>query len=327
MASLDVTALAERMLAQASGPRDAVLAALNGAIGDRLADAGSSLAIEMALLLSDPWRPLGEAPATTSACVLVHGLMGNERAWAMGVADGVRRELGGALAGARDATPVYVRYNSGRHISINGRELAERLEAAFATWPALEEISIVAHSMGGLVTRSALHYATEAGMAWPSKTKRVFLLGVPSHGAPLEQLAHIAAFTLETIWNPWTKLIGKAINMRSAGIKDLRHGYVVDEDWRHRNPDVLALRAPRRPVETTGIAWFVATAMLGAHDSIIAKLIGDGMVRSPSTQGRGFGSPSPGVLPPADLCVFPGVSHIGLMNDPAVLEQLLRWWC
>jgi putative serine esterase DUF676 len=326
--AVDPVALAERLLAAASGPRDAVLAALNGAIGDRLAAAGSPLAIEMALLQQGPWRPLGTPPFVPAprACLLVHGLMGNERAWEIGTASGERRELGRALAEAREIAPIYVRYNSGRHISTNGRELADRLEQAFARWPEPFELSIVAHSMGGLVTRSALHYGAAAGHAWPARVRRVFLLGVPSHGAPLEQLTHVAAFTLATIWNPWTKIIGKTINLRSAGIKDLRHGYVLDEDWYGRDPDQLALRVPRRSTPTTHARWYVAAATLGVHDGMLARVLGDGMVRGRSCEGRGFGSPAPGVLPDAEVRVFDRTSHIGLMSEPAVLAQILEWW-
>jgi triacylglycerol lipase len=320
---IDPVAIAERLLASVTGPRDAALAVLNGAIGDRLAEAGSALATTMTLLRRDPWRAFGVDPneLRPRACVLVHGLMGSELAWETTG----RREFGCALEDARDVTPIYVRYNSGLHISTNGRELAERLELAFATWPDLEEITIVAHSMGGLVMRSACHYAEQAKHQWLAKLQRVFLLGVPSHGAPWEQLAHVAAFTLEAIWNPWTKLIGKAINLRSAGIKDLRHGFVLDEDWINRDPDVLALRVPRKPTETPHVKWFVAAATLGEHDGMLAKLIGDGMVRGESCEGRGFGSPVP-VLPEAQVRVFGRTTHIGLMTDPAVLAQLLEWW-
>ena len=52
-------------------------------------------------------------------------------------------------------TPVYLRYNPGRHISENGRDLAHRLQALVDAWPVpVEAISILAHSMGGLVSRS-----------------------------------------------------------------------------------------------------------------------------------------------------------------------------
>jgi len=323
----DPFVLAQTLLAAARVPRDTALILLNGAFGDRLADTGSPLAIEMTLLERDPWRAVGVSPfdPRPRACVLVHGLMGSERAWALGTSTGERTEFGQALAEARDATPVYARYNSGRHVSTNGRELAERLETAFATWPGLADVSIVAHSMGGLVVRSACHYAAEANHAWLAKLRRVFLLGVPSHGAPWKQLAHVAAFTLDAISSPWTKLVGAAINLRSAGIKDMRHGYVLDEDWRNRDPDVLALRVPRRPTEVPHVRWFVAAATLGEHDGLLAKLIGDGLVRGASCEGRGFGSPSP-VLPQAEVRVFGRTSHIALMSDPAVLAQILDWW-
>jgi pimeloyl-ACP methyl ester carboxylesterase len=320
--------LGQRLLATFKGPRDVALAVINGAVGDRLARAGSPLATEMALLRYDPWRAFGVHPHDTRprACVLVHGLMGSELAWGYGTVGANRSEFGHAIADARDVTPIYVRYNTGQHISTNGRELAERLDLAFATWPDLEEISVIAHSMGGLVMRSACHYAMQAKYPWVERLRRVFLLGVPSHGAPWEQIAHVAAFTLDAIWNPWTKIIGKAINLRSAGIKDLRHGFVLDEDWLHLDPDVLALRVPRKPIETPHVRWFVAAGTLGEHDGVIAKLIGDGCVRGESCEGRGFGSPAPGVLPEAQVRVFGRTSHIALMSAPAVLEQLLEWW-
>jgi pimeloyl-ACP methyl ester carboxylesterase len=329
MGGTDPAELARRFLAGAREPTDLALAVLNGAIGDRLAEAGSSLAIPMALYgtservaLGDPPRP--PARACARACVLVHGLMGNEHAWGFG-SDRGRVEYGRALADARDVTPIYVRYNSGLHISTNGRELANRLATLFDAWPELDEITIVAHSMGGLVTRSACHYAKTAGHAWVERLRRVFLLGVPVHGAPWEQLAHVAAFTLESIWNPWTKLVGRTINMRSAGIKDLRHGFVLDEDWHRRDPDELRLAVPRRPAALPHVRWYVAAGVLGKERSMLARLFGDGNVHTGSARGRGFGSPE-GLLPDAEVRVFEHTSHMALMNDPAVLEQILAWW-
>ena len=53
-------------------------------------------------------------------------------------------------------TSVFVRYNTGRHISVNGRELSELLDALVRAWPReVEQIALVGHSMGGLVARSA----------------------------------------------------------------------------------------------------------------------------------------------------------------------------
>ncbi|MBM3390712.1 MAG: hypothetical protein FJY34_01875 [Betaproteobacteria bacterium] len=64
------------------------------------------------------------------------------------------------------------RDNSGRHISTNGRELADRIEALLGNWPVpVEELAILGHSMGGLLARSAWHYGTAAGHAWPRHLK------------------------------------------------------------------------------------------------------------------------------------------------------------
>jgi len=93
-----------------------------------------------------------------------------------------------ALATALGYTPVYLRYNSGLHTSINGRELSAQLEQLAAHWPVpIEKLTIVAHSMGGLLARSAVHYARQEGLCWPDQLKNIIFLGTPHHGAPLEQ--------------------------------------------------------------------------------------------------------------------------------------------
>lgn len=330
----DLPALTQQLLRNYPGRRDEALAVLNGAIGDRLHDAGSNLAVTMRMfhghepwLLEDP--PLTVPDAKPEACLFVHGLMGSERAWRFGVGDERGTvDYGPAIVEARDQTALYLRYNTGRHISQNGRELAERLEQLVRVWPeaGLETLTIVAHSMGGLVTRSACHYALEAGHRWIDRLRRVFLLGVPSRGAPLEFLAHVTAFTLEQIWNPWTKVIGKVINGRSAGIKDLRHGFVLDEDWRHQDIDRLAYPVPTRAREPAHVRWFVAIGSLGQPGGVGERLLGDGLVRPGSAQGWSLDPRARELLPPAETRVFDATSHIGLMTDPEVLAQILEWW-
>jgi pimeloyl-ACP methyl ester carboxylesterase len=334
----DVSEFAQRFLRSYPGHRDEALAVVNGAVGDRLHDNDSALAISMRMfhgrepwLLDDP--PVTVPHARPRACLFVHGLMGSERAWRFGVSDPIATVDPGrvdyaALAEARDCTPIYVRYNSGRHISENGRMLAEQIEQLRLAWPdaGFSDLSIVSHSMGGLVTRSACHYGLEAGHGWVDRLARVFLLGVPSRGAPLEQLTHVTAATLEMIWNPWTKLIGKAINLRSAGIKDLRHGFVLDEDWRHVDVDRLAFPVPKKPRDPLHVRWYVAAGTLGRPESPLARTIGDGLVRSSSAQGWSYDPRAGELLPPAEVRVFGSTSHIELMNDPAVLAQMLEWW-
>ena len=144
--------------------------------------------------------------------------------------DGQPVDHGQAVAAAIGATPVYLRYNTGQHISSNGHELSALLEQLAQYWPMpLESITVIAHSMGGLLIRSAVHSARAAGLTWPDKLKSIVFLGTPHHGAPLERAGHwIDQLLGATPWSaPFTRLTG----LRSAGITDLRYGFVSDEDW------------------------------------------------------------------------------------------------
>src|SRR5918992_833720 len=92
--------------------------------------------------------------ATPRLAVFVHGLCETEAAWHIGSRPG----YGYRLREEHGYTPVDVRYNTGLHVSDNGRRLAQVLDHLVAAWPVeVEEIALVGHSMGGLVARSACH--------------------------------------------------------------------------------------------------------------------------------------------------------------------------
>src|SRR5213075_2020262 len=89
----------------------------------------------------------GFPDATGKVLVLVHGLCMSDRQW-------LRRghDHGAALARDLGYTPVYLHYNSGRHVSENGRELAQLLDQLVSAWPVqIDELVLIGHSMGGLV--------------------------------------------------------------------------------------------------------------------------------------------------------------------------------
>ena len=167
------------------------MAALNGVLGDHLAATDNPLAIHM------QFRRNGEAldlhrealraaipQATGKIVVLVHGSSMNDRQWTRNGHD-----HGAALARDLGYTPLYLHYNSGLHVSTNGRALDALLEQVVAAWPVpVRELVLVCHSMGGLVARSACHVG-ELGppRAWRAGLTAVVFLGTPHHGAPLER--------------------------------------------------------------------------------------------------------------------------------------------
>ena len=108
----------------------------------------------------------------------------------------------------------------------------------------VEEIALVGHSMGGLVARSASHQAVEAGRAWPALVRHVVSLGTPHLGAPLAQGLHYAAHALHAV--PETRPFARFLRRRSAGIRDLRQGSLVDRDWDGLRPRRAARRRVRR---------------------------------------------------------------------------------
>ena len=218
--------------AEPSRPRGAVLSALNGVVGDHFVETGNPLAIPMRLRANG--MPLQLKRRTIAAeisqpsgrlAILVHGLCLNERHW-----NRKGHDHGTALARDLDYTPLYLHYNTGLHISTNGRSFAEMLDVLVKQWPVpIEELTIVGHSMGGLVARSACHYAMEAGYVWRSRLRNLIFLGTPHHGVPLERVGQWADFLIGK--NRYTAPFARLGRIRSAGITDLRYGNIVDEDW------------------------------------------------------------------------------------------------
>lgn len=202
-----------------------VRAAINGVCGDALADQANPLAIEMAF----EGEQAADRADSNTLLLFVHGLCMSEHGW---------QEPSHLMARSRmaeqlNARIAYLRYNTGLHMSENGERLAEMLEAYTE---GDQRIVIVGHSMGGLVTRSACHYAQQAGHQWQHKLSHVVCLGTPHNGAPLERLGNFANTMLKT--TPYTKPLARLGNIRSAGICDLRHGNLLHSDWREvSDPD------------------------------------------------------------------------------------------
>jgi triacylglycerol lipase len=298
---------------------DQALGVLNGLFGDRLEQRQSRLALPMTFR----WEA---SDAGRAVCVFVPGLMSTNDVWRF--PGRAATTYGSRLAADRGVTPVFVSYNSGRHISANGRQLAIMLEEVLAAWPVeVGELTLVGHSMGGLVSRSATHYGAVHGHAWVEKLRRVFLLGAPLSGAPLEKAVHLADRTLTIIWNPVTRLVGRALRQRSAGVKDLRFGSLVDDDWSGHDPD--ALRWPQRtpvPLIPTADHYVIAGTLTDRGDHPVAQVLGDPLVTGFSVRGRTLPAWAATLVPEMHLRTLPGVGHLALAHHDDVYEQMLAWW-
>ncbi|MGZ4763661.1 MAG: esterase/lipase family protein [Ilumatobacteraceae bacterium] len=335
------------LLISLPGRRQAIdaRAVLNGLFGDALVEKDSSLAIPMAFCnASGDELPLdrdglGRAlpNAGTRLCVLVHGLMSTESVWRFpGRQQSTYGEL---LAREHGLTPVYVRYNTGRHISTNGHELAVKLQRLVSAWPVrVRELDLIGHSMGGLVIRSACHYGRRGATLsdrlrrrgpWPTKVKRVVLLGVPNSGANLEVIANHTSAALRSLPIPVTRLISAGIDRRSDGIKDLRWGAVLDEDWVERDP-AATVRHERHPVRVPRHAEYLVVAGSIADDRDadrphpINRLLGDALVTAPSAEGRHGDEPA--LFPNATVRLCPKIHHIALAHRSEVYDEIAAWW-
>jgi pimeloyl-ACP methyl ester carboxylesterase len=312
--------------AASSSTREAVLAALNGVLGDHLAASENPLAIPMQLRRDgQPLVPTEEALAASipqaggKILVLVHGLCMNDLQWCRNGHD-----HGAALARDAGFTPLYLHYNSGEHVSRNGHAFAAMLETLLHAWPVpVEQLTIIGHSMGGLVARSACHYGGLAGQDWLRHLRRMVFLGTPHHGAPLERGGNWVNVVLEV--SPYTAALARLAKIRSAGITDLRHGSILDEDWQHgdrfahgRKPKLVPLPAG---VQCHAVGATIAKAPGSAREA----LMGDGLVPLHSALGRNKGKTGSLDFPESRQWIGHGMNHMDLLDNAAVYAQLRRW--
>lgn len=308
--------------------REAVLAALNGVMGDRLAASGNSLAIPMRFRYRGvplEWQALPPMPeATGKVLVLIHGLCMNDLQWQT-QSEGEIVDHGEILAAELGYTPVHVRYNSGRHISENGRDLSAQLEQLVAHWPVpIEDLTVLAHSMGGLLTRGACHFAKQESLSWLGCLKNIVFLATPHHGAPLERAGNWVDVLLAS--NPYAAPFAKLGQLRSAGITDLRYSNLLDEDWQdqdrfERKPDT------RRIVPLPeGVACYAIAATTAAdREALSNRVIGDGLVLVESAFGQHDDPRRSLAIPEANRWIGYRMNHLALLSRPEVGRVVVGW--
>ena len=177
----------------------------------------------------------------------------------------------------------------------------------------------VGHSMGGLVARSACHYGAQLQHRWTDAVSHVVCLGSPHLGADLEKGVSIASWALARL--PETRAIAAFSNFRSDGVKDLRFGACLDEDWCDADPDeFLRDRCHDAPFLPRATYHFVAATVTPPLLGIIA---GDHLVRSQSAAGRGRSRHIPFDVERG--LTLTGLNHLDLLNHPLVYAKLHDW--
>jgi pimeloyl-ACP methyl ester carboxylesterase len=343
------------------------LPVLNGALGDQLAASHDKRAIAFSFRRDGQDVPVADLHLTgelQKTVVFVHGLMGDELIWQTGAQEPADAPLryGPRLANEADVRVLYVRYNTGLHISENGRALHQLLGELLAAYPhAIGELVLVGHSMGGLVIRSAGYYASKSGgknsklkikkprakaatpdagnaepgtqnsklppADWLAHLRTVFLLGVPHDGSYLEQNGQLVERLLGRINLFPTRFVKQAIARRSNGIKDLGQALLVDEDW--QQPDDPVLPRPRTMVPLLpGVRYhvLVGTWLRASLPQAVRDYFGDGLVGAASGKGQLFEDET--ALPPGTsvrTARFGQQTHVGLLRHPEVYQYLRHW--
>jgi len=306
--------------------REAVRSVLNGVVGDYLEEKENPLKITMQFRYQAKSIPLDNKsieqtyPTINGKILLmVHGSCMNDIQW-------TRKEHnhGEALAKELGKTPIYLHYNSGRHISTNGQDFSELLESLILNWPVpIEELVIVAHSMGGLVSRSALYYGEQKQKMWTKHLKKIVFLGTPHHGAPLERAGNYLDTILEHI--PYTKPFARLGKIRSAGVTDLRYGNLIDEDW--QGNDRFKMQRDQRqsiPLPEQIECYSIAGDSGKATDSS-PRLLGDRLVDVKSALGEHENPAKKLHFRKENTWIAYENTHSDLLSNPKIYTKIKEW--
>ena len=312
---------------------DAAVRILNGMIGEYLDDQGNDLAVQMRFHIQGRPVPLHQhtlkelyPDSTSKVCILIHGLMCDESTWTF--RDDSENTYGSLLQQDLGYTPFYLRYNTGLHISKNGQKFSEMMGNFFKTYPVnIEEIVVIGHSMGGLVARSACYYATQHQMDWVKKVQKLFFLGSPHLGAPLEKIGNVVSNILHAVHRPYMKLAGDVVNLRSSGIKDLRYGYIRDGDWEGQDPDAMLQNNKDTLPLLEEVAHYIITGRLTEDpEHPAAQWFGDAIVRKHSALGQSTNKAHSIPFSLEHHREFPKAGHLKLTRFSEIYKQI-KLWC
>lgn len=250
---------------------------------------------------------------------MVHGLCMSDLQWQW-----KGHHHGEWLQGKTGYLPLCLKYNSGLHIYENGRAFSALMEQWAAQYPAkISKLAILGHSMGGLVTRSALYHAQVEGHSWPGLVSQIFFVGSPHHGAPLERGGN----WLETLLGqvPYAGPLARLGRLRSAGITDLRYGNLLKTD--RDEADRFAPKGDLRTIVPLPdrIACYAIAGTLSNVTEKQESLPGDGLVPVYSALGHHHKEHKSLHFPKDRQWIAYGHQHLDLMGSPQVAERIAEW--
>ena len=285
--------------------RENLISILNGVVGDHLFLSGNPLAIQMHLRSSQVVLAHGHAlPEGKKYVLFIHGLCLNENHWRADAHVQALIELGYA--------PLFLHYNTGRNVSDNGIELSALLQTRFSDTES--QLVVVAHSMGGLVIRSALQAGQTSDLAWPTRLSKIIFLGTPHLGAPLERSGN----WIHALWQatPYAGALAPIAKIRSAGITDLRHGQILAGD---------ANSAAHVALPKKIMCYAIAATLAKTPGEFSDEVVGDGLVPISSALGQHADSTRRLGFPKSKTKIMRGIGHLDLLHAPKVTAQIRHW--
>jgi len=304
---------------------------LNGLMGDTMAEKGNNALINMSFRFKsrdvevENLKDHFDFTKYNGKVVLViHGLMNDESIWQSEANEKTQR-LGSLLEKEDKANFLYIRYNTGLHISENGRTFSDLIQQFINKYPSANELVIISHSMGGLVTRSAGYYADIQKQSWIKQLKKVFLIGVPNEGSYVAKVAYMTQYFFRKIDPSENDSVAKFFDVRSNGIKDLSFGYLTDEDW------LNAKDGNERNIETSKVYplpdvdyYLIAGTVADKKKrSRIFTFFGDGLVEKESALSNLFKTNTikSGKV---EMKLFTGENHLSLLESEKVCNYMLE---
>jgi len=310
-----------------SDKKEIILSVLNGVIGDYLEEKENPLKITMQFryqsktLAIDPKSIKAAYPKVNGKILLmIHGSCMNDLQW-------TRKDHnhGKIIATELNKTPIYLKYNSGLHISSNGKNLNNLLEELVKNWPEpIEELVIIAHSMGGLVSRSALYYGEQNQKKWTQHVKKIVFLGTPHHGSYVERTGNYLDLILESIH--YAKPFARLGKIRSAGVTDLRYGNLIDEDWKDDHRFEIKNDKRRNIQLSKQIEFYTIAAVVGNETtSLSTQILGDTLVDVKSALGQHKNPDKNLNFKKENIWISYDSNHLDLISNPKILNKIKVW--